>query len=94
LEASVFDQAAAEHSLAERRLEMGLFGLLGSNQNAPNHIAFIAMFLGIIVAVGCIFSSGHAADAQAKFLQGFAEKAFTFSSGCLGFIFGRSTAKS
>lgn len=94
LEATAFDQAAASHSLAQSRLEFGMFGVFGNAQSAPNHIAFVTLSMSVGLAAACLIASAFAAETEAKFLQSFAERSLALTGTCLGFIFGRSTAKS
>jgi hypothetical protein len=93
LEATAFDQAAAAHSLAQSKLEFGMFGLFGNTQSAPNHIAFVALTMSVCLAAACLIASAFTVEAEAKFLQSFAERSFALSGTCLGFIFGRSSTK-
>ncbi len=89
-----FNQAAADHALQRRKLEMGFLGrALGGRDDAPNHIAFIAMLMGFLLAVSSLWVAHAANTADVKFWESFAERGLAFSGVCLSFIFGRSSAK-
>lgn len=91
-ESKFFDKSAADHDYRLERMRMGMYGVFGTRDAAPNNIAFITLFLSVAVAVSCLIASARVQTDEAKFLQSFAERAFAIVGTCLGFVFGRSTA--
>jgi hypothetical protein len=83
------------HKEAMRAHDLGLIGkIFGSEANAPIWIAGIAAFIGVLMAVFCIFQGSRSMEPNsADYWSKQCERCFAFSASALTFIFGRSGRK-
>lgn len=84
---------ANRHREKQARINQGLYGILGTRENAPNNIAFIAVVLAFSSYTACVLAAGDNAN-QIEFWSRNADRSLAVALTALAYIFGRGSASS
>ena len=79
------------HKEKQAKAPYGLGGFLGSEQHAPNNIAFIALLLGFIGFLSCCSIAVYVDKESIDFWLRNSERSLTLSITALAHIFGRGS---